>query len=131
MAIGTGLGTTAQAEETATLFPIEYHAVGGQLRGIGVFSSDPRNGVPGDAIQACDYLEDGYGIEAQLDTNGDGSPFHADRVASTAGHPVNSEGWYCTGWKTGDLVEDTWVGLRVCKVQGDDEWCGHMEWIRA
>jgi hypothetical protein len=74
---------------------------------------NPSNYTPGDAIRACDYLADGWGVKAYLDYNQDGD---ADRTISTQGH--NSP--YCTGWATGDRREGDKMDLWGCLVKGTE-----------
>ncbi|MFE9202044.1 hypothetical protein [Micromonospora sp. NPDC007230] len=95
-----------------------YTSGNNTLVGWGQFQADPEGGLPGDAIMACDELADGWGIEMRMDINPT-SPWQTDRVASTRGH--NSP--WCTGFQTGDIAEDTLVGLRMCIVQGTQEYC--------
>ncbi|MDX8034226.1 hypothetical protein SK803_28760 [Lentzea sp. BCCO 10_0856] len=88
-----------------------YDSAGNHL-GIGKFNADPADGVPGDAIQACDRFADGWGIETQLDVN-PGSNWDTDRSVNTRGHSSP----YCSGWDSGNLGEDTPVAIRVCLVK--------------
>lgn len=60
----------------------------------------PSGSIPGDSIRACDNTADGWGIEAWLDINRDGT---IDRIASTRGHNAP----YRTSWKSGDIPEGT------------------------
>jgi hypothetical protein len=81
--------------------------------------SDPRDPTvfPGDAIRACDYEADGWGIKVYLDIF-PGWPYDRadwDRSATTQGH--NSP--YCT-WTTGNIAEDTPVAVWGCMVKGDE-----------
>lgn len=80
--------------------------------GNGQWSADPAGSTPGDAIKACDDASDGWGIQLELDIDADGD---TDRVATTRGHNAP----YCTGWKTGNIKEDTDVILRLFKVKGN------------
>ena len=123
MAAGLSLATVVPAQAA----DVDYWSADNQLRGTGYFNADPGDyrDAPGDAIRACDWLADGYGIEAQLDVNVATvpGPFHADRTISTAGHQAGSSG-YCTGWKAKDIDEGTFVALRVCKVKDGTRSCG-------
>jgi hypothetical protein len=78
---------------------------------------DPQNPlvkIPGDAIRACDYKADGWGVKVYLDYNMDGD---AERTVSTQGH--NSP--YCTGWATGDITpEGRKMHLWGCLVKGTE-----------
>ncbi|MEH0844531.1 hypothetical protein V6U81_19295 [Micromonospora sp. CPCC 205711] len=76
-------------------------------------------GAPGDAIQACDSLADGWGVEVWLDTN-PGSGW--DRKASTRGY--NSP--YCSPWASGDISEDTLIWIKVCMVKSTTEYCDQI-----
>ncbi|OZV81085.1 hypothetical protein CA850_13180 [Micromonospora echinospora] len=88
---------------------LEYYE-GGWILGTGEFNADPENGVPGDAIRACDTHADGAGIDVQMDIN-PGSIWITDRLATTRGH--NSP--YCSPWMSGDIPEGTVVAVRICK----------------
>ncbi|MER6563805.1 hypothetical protein ABT300_40025 [Streptomyces sp. NPDC001027] len=79
--------------------------------GYGWFHADPAGSLPGDALKACDLHADRLGIKAWLYNRDTGKVI---RTASTAGHASP----YCTGWKTGDLPEQTRVWVEVCKVSG-------------
>ena len=122
-AAGWGLVTAPPASASAA--EVDYWSANNQLRGTAYFSPDPSGSYPGDAIRACDWLGDGYGIEAQLDIGVATVPgtFHADRTVSTWGHAAGSSG-YCTAWKTGNIAEGTYVALRVCKVTEATSSCG-------
>ncbi|MFS8103855.1 hypothetical protein LFM09_42720 [Lentzea alba] len=85
----------------------------GNLLGTGTFRADPSGDIPGDSIQACDWAADGWGIETQLDVN-PGSSWDTDRYINTRGHSSP----YCSGWKSGNLTENTPVAIRVCLVKG-------------
>lgn len=80
----------------------------GNLIGWGIWSQDPTNGIPGDAMQAFDNYADGRGIVAHLSTG---------RTVSTAGHPKG----YATEWKGGDLTEDQTYYFWACSVKDDVE----------
>lgn len=85
---------------------------GGVLVGTGTFRADPSGDIPGDSIQACDWDADGWGIETQLDVN-PGSSWDTDRAVNTRGHASP----YCSGWKSGNIAENTPVAIRVCLVK--------------
>ncbi|MEW2490647.1 hypothetical protein [Streptomyces sp. NPDC048411] len=82
-----------------------WHLVAPGGAGEAIWSQDPYNGDPGDALMAYDGLADGLGIHAYLS---DG------RMASTAGHSSP----YYSGWVTGDLPEDHWYTMKVCTEKG-------------
>ncbi|WP_329136964.1 hypothetical protein [Streptomyces sp. NBC_00670] len=96
--------------------------------GWGAWSQDPGtdqygDATPGDSIQACDSIADGWGIEVRLDIGRDGD---IDRTVSTRGH----SSFYCSAWKTGNIAEDTPIRMWVVKVKGDTSyhpvyWDGH------
>lgn len=102
-----------------------YH--GSNLAGFGRFSADPVGDWPGDAIQACDYYADGWGIEIRMDINPAPDRFYTDRTATTRGH--NSP--YCSPWATGNIAENTLVALKVCLVKGTTEHCTPMYYART
>lgn len=85
----------------------DYYA-SGNLIGWGLWSKDPTNGMPGDALRATDSYRDGKGIVAHLSTG---------RTASTAGHVYP----YTTKWATGDLPEDHTYYIWACTVKNGDE----------
>jgi hypothetical protein len=95
------------AQGTATAAPQRVNTEGGYAQ----WNADPYNGIPGDAIRACDTTADGWGIEAWLDINRDGT---IDRIASTRGHNAP----YCTGWASGDIAEGTPVSIWAVTVKG-------------
>ncbi|WP_225830909.1 hypothetical protein [Streptomyces sp. NK08204] len=78
-----------------------WHLVAAGGAGEAIWSQDPANGDPGDALRAYDGLADGLGIHAYLS---DG------RMASTAGHASP----YYSPWVTGDLPEGNWYRMTVC-----------------
>jgi hypothetical protein len=91
----------------------DLYDTAGNLVGTGEFRADPsEGGAPGDAIKACDWFADGWGIETQLDVN-PGSSWDTDRSVNTRGHSSP----YCSGWATGNLTENTPVAIRVCLVK--------------
>ncbi|MDP4505334.1 hypothetical protein [Nonomuraea turcica] len=79
--------------------------------GYGHFNSDPvGSNYPGDALRACDTEPDGWGVKAwMLDSEG-----KIIRSATTQGY----DSPYCTPWKTGDLPENMYVNIIVCKIKG-------------
>ncbi|MFJ3582858.1 hypothetical protein ACIPPS_11620 [Streptomyces sp. NPDC090127] len=80
------------AQGTATAAPQRAVTEGGYAE----WNADPYNGIPGDAIRACDTTADGWGIEAWLDIDRNGT---VDRIASTRGKDAP----YCTGWVSGNI----------------------------
>ena len=106
-------------DRTVTLFNPSDDAPGD-----GKFQADPYAGTPGDAIRACDWLADGWGIEIRLDTN-PGTGW--DRTATTRGY--NSP--YCSGWASGDIAEDTLIWIQVCMVKGSTEYCDQIRTARS
>jgi hypothetical protein len=121
----SGWGLLTASPASASTAEVDYWSAEHQLRGTAYFNANPSGSYPGDAIRACDWLGDGYGIEAQLDIGVATVPgtFHADRTVSTWGHAAGSSG-YCTAWKTGNIAEGTYVALRVCKVTESTASCG-------
>jgi hypothetical protein len=127
---GAGLPATgASAAPAAATWRYEYYVYDSTYTvvdfyynetyaGSGVWNRDPNsydmdgNGAqdPGDAIIAFDETADGWGIEASLNTG---------RVATTRGH----DSPYSSGWKSGNLPEDTWYDMYVCLVKGTTEHC--------
>lgn len=98
----------------------------GTDRGYGVFNADPQGGIqpaPGDAFQACDHYADGKGIELQRKFEG-GS---WQTMASTRG--FNSP--FCTLWETDNMPEETFLGLRLCIVEGTHRTCSDDRWTWA
>ncbi|MEY6563589.1 hypothetical protein AB8B12_01195 [Streptomyces sp. PGLac3x] len=79
--------------------------------GYAQWNADPSGSIPGDSIRACDNTADGWGIEAWLDINRDGT---IDRVATTRGHNAP----YCSSWKSGDIPEGTPVTIYAVTVNG-------------
>lgn len=79
--------------------------------GYGQWQADPDGSIPGDSIRACDNVEDGYGIQVQLDI---GRDWDIDRLATTEGR--NSP--YCSPWKSGNIAEGTPITIWVYKVRG-------------
>ncbi|MET9433756.1 hypothetical protein [Streptomyces sp. NPDC006551] len=80
------------AQGTATAAATRAVTEGGHAE----WNADPHNGIPGDSIRACDTTADGWGIEAWLDIDRNGT---IDRIASTRGHDAP----YCTGWISGNI----------------------------
>lgn len=103
-AVGLALGVQGQAQAAATL------SIPG---GYGLWSPDPSNGDPGDAIKACDTEADNWGIQVQMDIHKDGT---YDRIATTRGHGAG----YCSDWETGNIAEGTVIRIYVIQVRGDD-----------
>ena len=91
---------------------IRYFDTAGNHLGSGAFRADPSDTDPGDAIMACDFHPDGWGIETQLDIN-PGSSWDTDRYVNTRGQAAD----YCTDWKPGNIAEETPVAIRVCLVK--------------
>lgn len=91
---------------------LDYFDAAGNHLGSGAFRADPSDTDPGDAIMACDFHGDGWGIETQLDIN-PGSNWDTDRYVNTRGHASD----YCTDWKPGNIEEETPVAIRVCLVK--------------
>ncbi|EMF51565.1 MULTISPECIES: hypothetical protein [Streptomyces] len=82
----------------------------------GNFNQDPvdhpgsSQDVPGDAIRACDFTADRWGVTVWLDVNRNGT---WDRTSTTAGNPSD----YCSDWVTGNLTEGTRVTLKACNTK--------------
>jgi hypothetical protein len=96
----------ASSDAVVNVIPCEYCSAIGYAQ----FNADPTNLWPGDALRACDLESDGYGIKAWMrDSNG-----NILRTATTQGHEAN----YCTGWATGDLTEEKYVYITVCRAKG-------------
>jgi len=86
--------------------------------GYGWFHADPNGSLPGDALKACDLHADGRGIKATLTNRDTGKVI---RTADTSGHASP----YCTGWKTGDLPEQTRVWVDVCLTGAGPAKCAY------
>ena len=122
----TATATDAAAASSQDIGPVDYYAANGISRGWGMFAADPEGPYPGDAIGACDTYADGFGIKVELDISPTGT-WDTDRSVSTGGHAAG----YCTGWKSGNIKENTRVAIRVCKVKsGHRPACGkpHYGW---
>lgn len=88
-----------------TVFDCKYCSGAGYVH----FNSDPNN-YPGDAMRVCDVQADGWGIIAFM-RNINGTLL---RTATTQGH----DSPYCTPWATGDLPEESYVQIIVCRAHG-------------
>ncbi|GAA5703806.1 hypothetical protein AQJ43_25780 [Streptomyces avermitilis] len=97
------------AQGTATAAAQRANTEGGYA----LWNADPDGATPGDSVRACDTTTDGWGIEARLDINRDGT---IDRTASTRGRTAP----YCTAWKSGDIPEGAPVAVYAVTVRGDD-----------
>lgn len=115
------LATAVPAQAAPTGFDI-----GGDA-GVGTWNADPwvdpqtdprdPTVFPGDAIRACDYKADGWGIAVYLNIDPDTIWDLAwDRRATTQGH--NSP--YCSPWATGNITEGTRVLVWGCMVKGTE-----------
>ncbi|NEA63020.1 hypothetical protein [Streptomyces sp. SID12488] len=115
VAAATFLGLATSPAQAGTGLLLGVRPVGNSTDW-GNFNQDPvdhpgeSQDVPGDAIRACDFTGDTWGVTAWLDVNRDGT---WDRSATTSGHSAD----YCSPWKTGDLRENTKVTLKVCHTQ--------------
>lgn len=116
--------TPALAEPSSQDVWVEYLYTNGVEAGRGMFQADPFGSEPGDALRACDSDADGYGIEVQMMIDPSPYSWRVDRLATTRGH--NSP--YCSSWVTGNLVEGTRVGVRICKVKGAIQDCKAQEY---
>ncbi|MFC4017086.1 hypothetical protein ACFOW4_03900 [Micromonospora sp. GCM10011542] len=116
----------AHAEPTSQSVWVEWLYSNGVEAGRGQFQADPFGSEPGDALRACDFNADGYGIEVRMMINPSTSPssWRTDRMASTRG--INSP--YCTPWATGNLTEGTFVGVKICLVKGTFSDCKAPEY---
>nr|WP_181803170.1 hypothetical protein [Streptomyces shenzhenensis] len=79
----------------------------------GNFNQDPVGGTnptPGDAIRACDFTADGWGVTTYLDIGSNGS---WDRTSTTAGNAAD----YCSPWATGNIGEGTKVTIKACNTK--------------
>ncbi|GAA2338358.1 hypothetical protein OKJ48_09915 [Streptomyces kunmingensis] len=99
-----GMAPTAQADTSG---PLRIPSASGSSPGYVEWNPDPYNGIPGDSMRVCDTKEDGWGITAKLRKDDDGQ--YNDRTVTTRGH--NSP--YCSPWASGNLPENTIVGLWV------------------
>ncbi|MCX4908474.1 hypothetical protein [Streptomyces sp. NBC_00878] len=111
--IATAVGTAAllfAAQGTAAAAPVRANTEGGYVQ----WNADPYDGIPGDSFRACDTTADGWGIEARLDVNRNGT---TDQQVSTRGHDAP----YCTGWVYADLAEGTPIALWAVTVRGSEE----------
>ncbi|MFK4149754.1 hypothetical protein [Streptomyces sp. NPDC004065] len=124
-AVGLAVGFTGQAAASSSVEMTAY-SPDGSVGGYGYFNADPSGSIPGDAIQACDVKADGIGIEVRMDID-PGSSWHTDRTASTRGH----DSPYCSPWKSGNIAENTLVGLKICVVKGSWEDCSPVRYARA
>ena len=114
--ITLGIQGMATADVSAQVASHNAYTPGGVYAGYGQWNSDPADGIPGDAINACDTVADGWGVETWLDINRDGV---IDRVASTRGENAP----YCSGWRSGNITEGTPIDIFVCAVKGDSGSC--------
>ncbi|WP_200305074.1 hypothetical protein [Streptomyces adelaidensis] len=138
LAVGAALGMVLLANGTAMAadqwvywtegtddIEIDLHR-DGTFRGYGVFNADPSglvNPIPGDAFQACDKYADGKGIEIQRRFEG-GS---WKTMATTRGFNAP----YCSLWETDNMPEETFLGVRVCIVEGTHRTCSDDRWTWA
>lgn len=102
--------------------------IDGVLVGRGRFNDNPSGSTPGDAINACDFAADSWGIETELYVDPDKNGWGRDRWVNTRGQ--NSP--YCSDWKGGNLAEDTEVAIRICMVRGTETLlCSGFAWGRS
>jgi hypothetical protein len=92
---------------------------GSNYAGYGMFSQNPTDDDPGDAIQASDQYADGYYIETFLSRTEFGTPF---RTASTGGQTSP----YTTPWATGDLPEGTTYFMWICAINSSTSQCSDV-----
>ncbi|MCX5004848.1 hypothetical protein OHB05_19830 [Streptomyces sp. NBC_00638] len=124
LAVGAVVAVANPAAAADPNFTFAYHSAGGgsfsivvynngREAGLAYFQADPSAGAtPGDAINATDRLEDGWGIRAVMV-----SPEH--REATTSGHPAK----YTSPWVTGDIKEGTAIEMYACATKSGSSYC--------
>jgi hypothetical protein len=114
IAAATFLGAAASPAQAGTglLLAVQIN----DFQDWGNFNQDPvdhpgsSQDVPGDAIRACDFTTDGWGVTVWLDVNRNGT---WDRTSTTSGNAAD----YCSDWKPGNLAENTRVTLKACNTK--------------